>query len=72
MSYAAEKLLSFVASHTSSKGNSIQQCEADTSYFGMTSLSFLLKLKSYFQLMFTLQLVMLMKEASVLHLPVLL
>src|SRR4051794_29603655 len=44
-------ILSFVASHSSSDGISIQQCEVDASYFGMTDLSSLMRLKFILRLL---------------------
>jgi hypothetical protein len=41
------KLLSPPWRGSCTKGNSIEQCEADASYFGMTSLGSLIELKFY-------------------------
>jgi len=39
------QLLSIVASHSCTEGDSLGQCEADASYLGMTNFSSLVKLK---------------------------
>jgi hypothetical protein len=55
---------------SSFESNSVEQREVDASFFGMTSLDFLMKLKFDSLLLFNLRLVMLTMEASILHQPI--